>query len=81
MRHLRLTLALLVAALAVRVPTAAREEPAQVKDFSLKDAAGKGWTLRQQKGKVIVVAFLATECPMSNGYLPGTSLDFGAGSE
>jgi peroxiredoxin len=39
-------------------------------DFTLPDTAGKPWALHDQKARAVVVAFLATECPMSNGYLP-----------
>lgn len=67
----RLTLAALVTALGLVPSGAARPEPAKsAADFALADAAGKKWTLGDQKAKAVVVAFLATECPMSNGYLP-----------
>jgi peroxiredoxin len=46
------------------------EEPKPVADFSLTDPAGKPWSLRDRKAKVVVVAFLSAECPMSNAYLP-----------
>lgn len=64
-----------ILAVTVIVPfgSAARGEPKPVKNFALKDSTGKLWALHEQKSKTIVVAFLATECPMSNGYLPTLS--------
>jgi peroxiredoxin len=62
--------ALVCLSLCLSIPSAAGEDPAAVKDFTLTDAAGKPWALGGQTAKVNVVAFLATECPMSNGYLP-----------
>ena len=50
--------------------SAAPEVQKAAPDFALKDPAGKKWTLHDQKAKAVVVAFLAAECPMSNGYLP-----------
>src|SRR6185437_9806594 len=41
-----------------------------IADFTLADSAGKAWKLHEQKTKATVIVFLATECPMSNGYLP-----------
>jgi hypothetical protein len=50
-------------------PTAPAVKP--VADLTLTTADGKPWSLRGQKAaKATVVAFLATECPMANGYLP-----------
>ena len=50
-------------------PTAATAKP--VADFTLTTTDGKPWSLHGQKAaKATVVAFLATECPMANGYLP-----------
>jgi peroxiredoxin len=62
--------AILVCAAALPFVAARNAEPTPAKDFSLKDAAGKTWTLHEQKSKAIVVACLATECPMCNEYLP-----------
>jgi peroxiredoxin len=59
---------LAVALLAVPGPAVA--DPTPVADFSLSDSNGKAWKLRDQKAKAIVVVFLSTDCPMSNGYLP-----------
>jgi peroxiredoxin len=60
MRLVLLTLAALVA-----YPlTAADLKPAP--NFTLESK----WTLHDQKAKAVVVAFLAAECPMSNGYMP-----------
>ncbi len=41
-----------------------------IADFTLADSSGKAWKLHEQKAKATVIVFLATECPMSNGYLP-----------
>jgi peroxiredoxin len=42
-----------------------------VKPFTLKDSAGKAWSLAEASGKkAIVVVFLGTECPINNQYLP-----------
>ncbi|HSQ56839.1 MAG TPA: redoxin domain-containing protein, partial [Gemmata sp.] len=68
-RPVLLVLLVSLIAIAKHSPAAVPErKPAA--DFTLTDPAGKSWTLHEQKAKGIVVAFLATECPMSNGYLP-----------
>lgn len=54
----------------ITISAAKHEQPKPVASFTLTDAAGKKWTLAEQKAKLTVVAFLSTECPMSNGYLP-----------
>jgi peroxiredoxin len=42
-----------------------------VKAFTLKDSAGKAWSLADAQGKkAVVVLFLGTECPINNQYLP-----------
>jgi len=42
-----------------------------VRPFTLTDAAGKDWSLKDHKTKkAIVVVFLGTECPVNNAYLP-----------
>jgi peroxiredoxin len=43
-------------------------EPAPINDFTLKDLAGKPWSLRAQKDRATVLVFLSCECPMSNAY-------------
>ncbi|MBX9580802.1 MAG: redoxin domain-containing protein [Gemmataceae bacterium] len=50
--------------------TTAPPEPKPVGEITLTDAAGKPSVLADTAAKAIVVAFLATDCPMSNGYLP-----------
>jgi peroxiredoxin len=48
-------------------PTAERV----ARPFTLKDTAGKNWSLADCKdSKAIVVLFLGTECPINNQYLP-----------
>jgi peroxiredoxin len=43
----------------------------RVKDFNLKDSAGRLHTPAQWKGRTaIVLFFLGSECPVSNGYAP-----------
>lgn len=49
---------------------AAAPEPRPVPNVSLTDSAGKPWRLHDQKAKAVVVAFLSTECPMANSYVP-----------
>lgn len=39
-------------------------------DFSLKDMNGKTWTLRELKGKVVVLNFWFTSCPPCNLEMP-----------
>lgn len=47
------------------------EKPRSVPQFSLKDTAGKDWSLKDQKTKkAIVVIFIGTECPINNAYMP-----------
>ncbi len=54
---------LVLAALTAALPT--------VKDFSLVDAKGRTHTAADWKGKkAVVLIFLGTECPVSNGYAP-----------
>ncbi len=67
----RLILPVLIAILgAIPVGSAKPEHAKPVAPFTLTDPTAKKWALTEQKAKVIVVAFLSTECPMSNGYLP-----------
>jgi peroxiredoxin len=45
-----------------------------VMEFSLKDSAGQVRTAAEWKGrKAVVLIFLGTECPVSNGYAPEMS--------
>jgi len=37
-------------------------------DFTLKDLAGKTHALKDYRGQIVVVGFIATECPISNAY-------------
>ena len=63
-------LAGLVAALVGVGGTAAPPESKPVPAITLTDAAGKPSVLTGGDARAVVVAFLATDCPMSNGYLP-----------
>src|SRR5689334_7787997 len=65
-----------LAALLLAPPVTAQEKPAsapglgtKVNAFTLRDAAGKPWSLRDARGhKATVVVFLSFECPVSNSY-------------
>src|SRR5438046_2762522 len=47
------------------------EQPAAVKDLSLRDTKGKLRSAAEWKdAKAVVLLFLGTECPVSNGYAP-----------
>jgi peroxiredoxin len=47
------------------------KSPRSVPSFTLKDTAGKDWSLTDQKAKkAIVVVFIGTECPINNAYMP-----------
>jgi peroxiredoxin len=48
------------------------EKPAKkIADLTLKDTAGKAWSLSSAKdAKAVVVIFLGTECPINNAYAP-----------
>jgi peroxiredoxin len=42
-----------------------------VPQFTLKDTAGKDWSLKDQQAiKAIVVVFIGAECPINNAYMP-----------
>lgn len=41
---------------------------AKVENFALKDVSGASVALDQLKGKVTVIGFIATQCPISNDY-------------
>lgn len=66
----RLSLLALLAVLGAIPGTSAEPKAKPVESFALTDSTGKTWALSDQKAPAVVVAFLATECPMSNGYLP-----------
>ena len=69
MTALRSLLVALATSLAA-IPNSIGADPKPLADFALTDAGGKPWNLHEKKAKATVVAFLATDCPMSNGYLP-----------
>jgi peroxiredoxin len=60
-----------VLALAI-VPVTARAQPAKaIANFKLKTIAGDAWALDDCKDKkAIVVAFIGTQCPVNNLYMP-----------
>lgn len=42
----------------------------KIDDFSARDVAGKTWSLAEDgRGKVVVLAFLGTECPLVKAYV------------
>jgi hypothetical protein len=42
-------------------------------DFTLQDTSGKSWTLKELRGKPVVLIFASGTCPMTTGSLPGLS--------
>jgi peroxiredoxin len=58
---------------AIAFPAAAKDSDPlpKVTEFSLADAKGQRQTLADWRGrKAVVLIFLGTECPVSNGYAP-----------
>jgi len=52
-------------------PPAAEATKASIAELSLSDSAGKPFLLKQwDQHKAVVLFFLGTECPVSNGYAP-----------
>src|SRR5579862_8565623 len=42
-----------------------------IPNFTLKDIAGKDWSLADAaKKKAVVVVFIGTECPINNAFMP-----------
>jgi len=37
-------------------------------DFALKDTSGKAHALKDYRGQIVIVGFIATQCPISNAY-------------
>jgi peroxiredoxin len=60
-----------IAALLPLMPVAVDRPPAVVRDFALMGADGMKHAAREWKEcKAVVLIFLGTECPVSNGYAP-----------
>ncbi len=50
---------------------AQNDPPARtVANFMLRDVTGKDWSLAACKNKAIVIAFIGTQCPINNAYMP-----------
>src|SRR5260370_30008806 len=46
-------------------------KPTKIDKFTLKDSAGKAWSLSDVKeSKAVGVLFLGTECPINNKHMP-----------
>jgi peroxiredoxin/mono/diheme cytochrome c family protein len=72
MRHSWHSLALVVLSLpSIATAAAPNATPTKVASFSLKDYHGQPFDLdKAAKGKVVVLAFLGTECPLAKLYAP-----------
>src|SRR6516162_2006189 len=61
----------LVVAASVGTHVPANLGASNIANFTLVDLSGKPWSLYDQSDqKAIVLVFVSSECPMSNGYLP-----------
>jgi peroxiredoxin len=61
----------LIARASVSTDVPATLGASNIANFTLVDMSGKPWSLYDQRDKkAIVLVFVSSECPMSNGYLP-----------
>jgi peroxiredoxin len=61
----------LIATLCMRPDSPDAKKAQKIDAFTLKDSAGKAWSLTDVKdSKAVVVLFLGTECPINNAYMP-----------
>lgn len=60
----------LVSAMACTQAVHAQAPAKAVADFSLRDIKGQEWSLASNKSKAIVIAFIGTQCPINNAYMP-----------
>src|ERR1700674_1382982 len=56
--------------LAIAADTAGSPVGKKVESFSLPDFHGKLYSLADYKDKLVVVAFIGTECPLAKSYAP-----------
>src|ERR1051325_2235344 len=61
-----------LAAIAFSIANLAADPPAKaIASFKLNDITGKEWSLEDRKDKkAIVIAFIGTQCPVNNAYMP-----------
>ncbi|MGH7225029.1 MAG: redoxin domain-containing protein, partial [Gemmataceae bacterium] len=66
-----LTVGLVIFLLIAADTKPAEKTPRRVQPFTLKDTAGKDWSLKDHKAKkALVVVFVGTECAINNAYMP-----------
>ncbi len=60
----------LISTLALAPYVDAQTPARAIADFTLRDIDGNNWSLAACKNKAIVIAFIGTQCPINNAYVP-----------